>query len=216
MPIRVLLADDHAIMRQGLRMVLSAESGIEVVGEAEDGREAVALVERLHPDVVVMDISMPHLNGLEATRQIRQRFPEVQVVILTMHENRAYYLQFARVGAAGCVLKRSLGTELMTAIQAAARGESYLPPSIAATVLADYRRLATRPITELPDPLTEREREVLQLIAEGQSNREIADLFTLSIKTVQAHRSNIMEKLGAHDRADLVKYAISTGMISAE
>jgi DNA-binding NarL/FixJ family response regulator len=214
--VRVLLADDHAIMREGLRLVLAAEPNIEVIGEAEDGRQAVDLVAHLHPDVVVMDIAMPRLNGLDATRQIRDHFPEVQVVILTMHENRAYFLQIARAGAAGCVLKRSMGKELVTAIESAARGESYLPPSIAATVLADYRRLAAHPGHQDADPLTEREREILQLVAEGNTNREIADLLTLSIKTVQAHRANIMEKLGAHDRTDLVRYALRQGIVSSE
>ncbi len=217
MAIRVVLADDHAIMREGLRLVLAAEPGIEVIGEAEDGRQALDLAVRLQPDIVVMDIAMPSLNGLEATRLIRQRCPDVQVVILTMHENRAYYLQFAKAGAAGFLLKRSMGKELVTAIEAAMRGESYLPPSIAATVLADYRRLAAHePSAVDTDPLTEREREILQLVAEGQTNREIADLLTLSIKTVQAHRANIMEKIGAHDRGDLVKYAICQGLISAD
>lgn len=216
MSIRVLLVDDHAIVREGLRLVLSAEPAIDVIGEAEDGRQALDLVERVRPDVVVMDIGMPNLNGLEATRQIRRRFPEVQVVILTMHENRLYSLEIAKAGAAGCVLKRSMGKELVTAIQVAARGESYFSPSIAAAVLDDYRRLASQPAPEEAVPLTEREREILQLIAEGQTNREIADLLTLSIKTVQAHRANIMEKLAAHDRTDLVKYAIKTGMIEAE
>lgn len=216
MAIRVLLVDDHAIMREGLRLVLAAEPQIEVIGEAEDGHEALDLVARLQPDVVVMDIAMPNLNGLEATRQIRQRFPQVQVVILTMHDNQLYYLQIAKAGAAGCVLKRSMGKELVTAIEAAARGESYLPPAIAATLLADYRRLTDRSGPEQIAPLTEREREILQLVAEGQTNREIADLLTLSIKTVQAHRANIMEKLGVHDRTDLVKYAIKIGIITAE
>jgi DNA-binding NarL/FixJ family response regulator len=216
MSIRVLVADDHAIVREGLKMVLQAERNIEVVGEAEDGRKAVDLVQKVRPDVVVMDIAMPNLNGLDATRQIRQRFPEVQVVILTMHENRAYYLQIAKAGAAGCVLKRSMGKELVEAIVAASRGESYLSPSIAATVLEDYRRLAARPTGDDGSPLTEREREILQLVAEGQTNREIADLLTLSIKTVQAHRANIMEKLGLHDRTELVKYAIREGIITSD
>lgn len=217
MAIRVLLADDHAMMREGLRLVLAAEPGIEVIGEAEDGRQALELAISLRPDVVVMDIAMPKLNGLDATRLIRQQCPDVQVVILTMHENRAYYLQFAKAGAAGFILKRAMGKELVTAIQAAMRGESYLPPSIAATVLADYRRLVARePVARTADPLTDREREILQLVAEGQTNREIANLLTLSIKTVQAHRANIMEKVGAHDRADLVKYAIHRGLISAD
>jgi DNA-binding NarL/FixJ family response regulator len=158
---------------------------------------------------------MPNLNGLEATRQIRRRFPETQVVILTMHEDRLYSLQIAKAGAAGCVLKRSMGKELVTAIEAASVGQSYFSPSIAATVLEDYRRLASRPEDEVV-PLTEREREVLQLIAEGRTNREIADMLTVSIKTVQAHRAHIMEKLNVHDKTDLVKYAIRMRLINAE
>jgi DNA-binding NarL/FixJ family response regulator len=213
MPVRVLLVDDHAIVREGLRLVLSSEADIEVVGEAGDGREAIDRVASLLPDVVVMDITMPHLNGLEATRQIRQQFPHTQVVILTMHDNRAYYLQFAKAGAAGCILKHSMGRELVKAIEAAARGESYLPPSIAATLLADYRRLASQPVLGPNNPLTAREREILQLVAEGHTNRAIADLLVVSIKTVQAHRANIMEKLDAHDRVDLVRYAVSTGLV---
>jgi DNA-binding NarL/FixJ family response regulator len=197
-------------------MVLAAHPSIDVLGEASDGREALDLAESLHPDVVVMDIAMPNLNGLEATRQIKRRTPDVRIVILTMHENQEYFVQIIKAGATGCVLKRSAGTELVTAIEAAARGESYFSPAIATVVMEDYRRLLTQPASAGVSPLTEREREILQLVAEGRTNREIADLLTVSIKTVQAHRSNIMEKLGAHDRTDLVKYAIRVGMISPE
>jgi two-component system response regulator NreC len=214
--IKVLLADDHAILREGLRAVLDAQPGIAVVGEAEDGRQAIDLVEKLQPDVVVMDIAMPNLNGAEATRQIRRRFPRVRVVILTMHENHQYLVQIVNAGATGCVLKRAAGTELVTAVRAAARGESFFSPSIASMMLDDYRLRLARDQEDAAELLTEREREVLQLIAEGKTNKEIAEALFLSIKTVQTHRAHIMEKLDAHDRTDLVKYAIRMGMITPE
>ncbi|MGI8825053.1 MAG: response regulator [Chloroflexota bacterium] len=212
----VLLVDDHAMLREGLRMVLDAQLGIRVAGEAEDGRQALEMVEKLRPNVVVMDIAMPNLNGLEAARQIRRRFPSIQVVILTMHENRQYVLQIVKVGAIGCVLKRSAGTELVSAVKAAARRESYFSPSIASMILEDYRGRLSDDSLDNGDLLTERECEVLQLVAEGGTNQEIADLLTLSIKTVQTHRAHIMEKLDAHDRTDLVKYAMRKGMIIAD
>lgn len=216
METKVLLADDHTILREGLRMVLDAQPQITVVGEASDGREAVEMAETLRPDVVVMDIAMPNLNGLDATRQIKKRWPEIRVVILTMHENQQYLMQIVKAGATGAVLKRSAGTELLTAIKAAARGQSYFSPSIASMMLEDYRlRLRDEGIDD-PEVLTEREREVLQLVAEGLTNQEIADALFVSIKTVQTHRSHIMEKLGVHDRTELVKYAIRTGMVTLD
>ena len=216
MDTKVLLADDHAVLRDGLRMVLDAQPGISVVGEAEDGRQALEMVEQLQPDVVVMDIAMPNLNGLEATRQIKRRFPRTQVVILTMHENQQYLTQIVKVGAVGCVLKRAAGTELVAAVRAAAQGESYFSPAIASMILEDYRARLRYEGKDPQELLTEREREILQLVAEGRTNQEIADLLTLSIKTVQTHRAHIMEKIDAHDRTDLVKYAIRMGMISPE
>lgn len=214
--ITVLLADDHAILREGIRMVLDAQSGIAVVGEAEDGRQALDMVERLHPDVVVMDIAMPNMNGAEATRQIRRRFPRTRVVVLTMHENQQYLTQIVRAGACACVVKRSAGTELVTAVKAAARGESYFSPAMAGMLLEVYR---ARVVDEGPDELsllTEREREVLQLVAEGRTSQEIADQLFVSIKTVQTHRMHIMEKLNAHDRTELVRHAIRLGVISSD
>jgi two-component system response regulator NreC len=216
MDTKVLLVDDHAILREGLRMVLDAQSGLTVIGEAEDGRQALDMVEQLDPDVVVMDIAMPNLNGAEATRQINRRFPHVKVLILTMHENPQYLAQIVSAGAIGCVLKRSAGTELVTAVRAAARGESYFSPTLASMMLDVYRmQLVAEGADEL-SLLTEREREVLQLIAEGRTSQQIAEQLFVSIKTVQTHRMHLMEKLDAHDRTALVKHAIRLGMIQPE
>jgi PAS domain S-box-containing protein len=209
--VRVLLVDDHAMFREGLRLVLDAQSGFAVIGEAEDGRQALKLVERLQPDVVVMDVAMPRLNGADATLQIKRRFPDVKVVILTTHENREYLVQIAKVGADGYVLKRSAGAELGQALKAVAQGQSYISPTIAGMMLDDYRVRIDQSGENL---LTPREREVLQLAAEGLANQAIARQLVISIKTVQRHRDSIMRKLGAHDRTDLVKYAIRTGMIT--
>ena len=212
--IKVLLVDDHAVVREGLRMALDAQPGITVIGEAEDGRQALGLIEELRPDVVVMDIAMPNMNGLEATRQSRRRFPDVKVVILTMYEDEQYVAQIVEAGANGCVVKRSAGTELLLAFHAAMRGERYFSPSIARVLVEGYgKQLAP---TDRIGRLTEREREVLQLVAEGKTNKDIADLLVLSIKTVKVHRAHIMEKLGVHDRMDLVKRAVRMGLVMAE
>jgi DNA-binding NarL/FixJ family response regulator len=215
MDTKVLLADDHAILREGLHMVLDNQPGISVVGEAEDGREAVAMVEELHPNVVVMDIAMPNLNGLDATVQIKRQHPDVKIVILTMHENSEYFRQIVKAGATGCVLKRAAGKELVMAVQAAARGESYFSPAVASRMVEDYRAWLGRGDVEKIHTLTGREREVLQLVAEGQSNQEVADRLGVSIKTVQTHRAHLMRKLDAHDRTDLVKYAVKTGVVTS-
>jgi DNA-binding NarL/FixJ family response regulator len=214
--IAVLVVDDHTLVRAGLRLVLDSQIGIKVVGEAGDGRQALDLVDRLHPDVVVMDIAMPHLNGLEATRQIRRRFPDAKVVILTMHESQQYLLQIVKAGAIGCVLKRSAENELVMAVQSAVRGESYFSPVITSMMLEDYRGRLEAGGDDSIDQLTEREREVLQLVAEGHSNLEVAEHLGIATETVKIHRAHLRQKLGAHDRGDLVKHAIRAGMIAPD
>jgi DNA-binding NarL/FixJ family response regulator len=212
--IRVLLADDHRMLREGIRALLERQEDIQVVGEAADGREAVRLTTQLCPDVVVMDVSMPMLNGIEATRQIRRDCPDVRVLILTVHESEEYVAQLLVAGASGYIIKRAAGEELVSAIRAVHQGEAFLYPSIARVVIEDYvRRLQAGTGLSAQEVLTDREREVLQLIAEGYTNREIADLLHLSIKTVQNHRSKIMNKLDLHDRGELIKYAIQQGII---
>jgi DNA-binding NarL/FixJ family response regulator len=214
--VRVLLAEDHTIVRKGLRSLLEAEAGIEVIGEAEDGREAIRKVQELLPDVVLMDISMPKLNGLEATRQIKKWFPGVKVLILTMHANEEYVLQILRAGASGYVVKRAAPTELVLAIQAISRGDAFLSPSISKEVIEEYIRQAEGTVENSYDKLTNREREVLQLIAEGHSSREIAELLHISQKTVRGHRARLMDKLDVHSTAGLTQYAIRKGVINAD
>ena len=212
--IRVLLAEDHTIVREGLRSLMDGEAGIEVIGEANDGREAVEKVRQLRPDVVVMDIAMPGLNGLEATRQIRKRFPETQVLILTMHTNEEYVFQILRAGASGYVVKQAASEELIAGIRAVGRGDSFLSPSISGKVIEEYVRQAeAMEEKDRYDKLTDREREVLQLIAEGHANREIAELLHISVKTVETHRANLMDKLGIRGTAGLTRYAVRKGVI---
>ncbi|MCD4786826.1 MAG: response regulator transcription factor [Desulfobacterales bacterium] len=215
---RVLLAEDHTIVRKGLRSLLDKETGIKVVGEAEDGREAIAKAEELHPDVVVMDIAMPRLNGLEATRQIKKRFPDMKILILTMHTNEEYVLQTLNAGASGYLVKKAAPAELISAINAVHKGDSFLSPSISRTVIDEYIR-RSKEISEGAEgfeQLTVREREVLQLIAEGHKTREIAELLYISIKTVETHRAHIMNKLDIHSTAELTRYAIRKGIISSD
>jgi len=212
--IRVLLAEDHTIVRKGLCSLLDGEAGLEVVGEAADGREAIDEVARLLPDVVLMDISMPGLNGLEATRRIKQRFPRVKVLILTMHTDEEYILQMLQAGAHGYVVKQAAPEELVLAVQAAYRGEPFVSPSISRTVIEEYVRQAQAiGGRDGYDDLTPRQREVLQLIAEGCRPREIAETLCISIKTVETHRANLMRRLDAHSTADLIRYAIRKGVV---
>ena len=212
--VRILLADDHAMLRDGVRMVLEAHPGFEVVGAADNGQDAVRLAEELQPDIAVLDVAMPEINGLEATRAIREACPNTAIVILSMHEGEEYLREALRAGASGYVLKRAAAKELVGAIQAVRRGESYLDPALTRTLISDYVRQVERS-DETPDSLTDRELEVLTLVAEGLTNRQIALKLNISIKTVQTHRANLMDKLNLHDRTELVRYAIRRGLIQA-
>ena len=211
--IRVLLVDDHTILREGLRRLLEAEPDIVVVGEGGDGQEAIQQVERLKPDVVLMDLAMPRLNGLEATRSILKDFPEVRVLVLTMYDNEEYVSQILQAGASGYVLKRAAATELVLAIRAVHQGEAFLYPSVTKMLIAEYLARAREGEEDRAGTLTQREREVLQLISEGHTTRDIAQLLSVSVKTVQAHRSHIMEKLNLHDRLELLRYALKKGIV---
>ena len=211
--IRILLVDDHTILRDGIRLLLESEPDMTVVGEAEDGRTAVKLTCQLKPDVVLMDIAMPLLNGLEATRQIKHDCPHAKVLILTMHENEEYIRQALASGAMGYILKDAAARELLNAIHAVHRGEAILSPAVTRLVVENYLRWGDIQMDSSTNRLSPREREVLQLIAEGYSNKQIAEILCISIKTVQAHRMNLMSKLGLHDRAELIKYAIQRKII---
>ena len=214
--ITVLLADDHRILREGVRSLLEKAQDIEVVGEASEGGEAVAKAQALSPDIVLMDITMPGMNGLEATRQIKALRPNTRVLILSMHESNQYISQFLRSGASGYVLKDTAASELVGAIRAVFQGDAFLYPSIARKLLEEYLlKVQSGEETESYDGLTGREREILRMIAEGRSNKDIADVLSLSIRTVQAHRANLMAKLHMHDRTELVRYAIRKGLIPA-
>ncbi|MBK5225131.1 MAG: response regulator transcription factor [Thermoleophilia bacterium] len=216
--IRILLADDHAILRAGLVRLLGEEKDIEVVGEAENGREAVQKALELHPDIVLMDIGMPVMNGMEATKQIKKRDADVKVLVLTMHDNEEYLFQVLQAGAAGYVLKKAADSDLVNAIHVVSRGDCFLYPSAAKMVVEDYLdklKHGQEPTSSF-DTLTDREREILTLVAEGHTNREIAETLFISVKTVETHKANIMEKLNLHKRAELVKYAIKKGMLQVD
>jgi len=215
-PIRLLLVDDHEIVRAGPRTLLSRHPEVEVVGEAGKGEEAVSLAAQLRPDVVLMDITMPDMDGVEATRQIKALAPEVNVLALTIHEEKAYFFEMLNAGASGYVPKRAPPDDLLAAIQVAARGEVYLHPTMAGLLVRDYLRRAQCDEEETDEQLTPRQREVLTLIAEGLSNREIGERLGISVKTVERHRENIMRRLNLHSRTELVKYAIRKGLIQLE
>lgn len=215
--IKLLLAEDHTIVRQGLHSLMDQSEDIEVIGEAENGREAVRKTQELRPDVVLVDIRMPILNGIEATRQIKKKFPQVKVLILSMHPNEEYIFEALHAGASGYILKQVAHRELLSAIRAVSKDDVFLSPPVSKMVVKDYLQ-RTREMAEQNTlkKLTSREREVLQLIAEGKSNQEIAKLLFLSVKTVETHKTNLKEKLGLRTTADLIKYAIHQGIVGQD
>jgi DNA-binding NarL/FixJ family response regulator len=213
-PIRLLLVDDQDIVRAGLRSLLEAHEELEVVDEAGGGEEAVALATQLRPDVVLMDITMPDMDGAEATRRIKDTSPEVNVLALTIHEDEAYFFEMLNAGASGYIPKRASPADLLAAIHVAAAGEVYLHPIVAGALVQDYlRRVNAGTERESYDGLTPRQREVLTLIAEGLSNQDIGSRLGISVRTVERHRENIMDRLNLHNRTDLVKYALRKGLI---
>lgn len=213
--IRLLLVDDHEVVRSGLRMLLENEADMEIVGEANTGRQALELIEPLAPDVVIMDITLPDLSGIEVTRRIKAARPQTAVVALTIHEDQQYFFEMLQAGASGYVPKRAAPDDLITAIRAAHRGEVYLYPSLAKLLVGDFlsRSGEEKSARETINGLTPRESEVLALLAEGKNNDEIADILNISIHTVARHRENLMGKLELHSRSELVKYAIRKGLI---
>jgi DNA-binding NarL/FixJ family response regulator len=206
--IKILLADDHTIVRQGLKLIISAHPDLEVVGEAANGREAVEIAEKLRPDMVLMDVAMPELNGIEATRRLVAANARVKVLVLSMHKEAVYVREILKAGARGYILKDAIDTELLNAIRSVAKGDGYISPAVSGALLNDYRKDVTDPV----DLLSGREREVLQLIAEGKTNKEIATKLNLSVYTVDSHRGKIMEKLNLHSTGELVRFAIKHGL----
>jgi two-component system response regulator NreC len=213
--LRILLGDDHTLLRQGLRKILQERPDWEVVAEAGDGRDAVRQALTVQPDIAILDIGMPLLNGIEATRQIVRRRPDIHVLILSMHANEAYIIQALKAGAKGYLLKDSADTELIRGVAVVASGKSFFSPAVAKVMLDDYvRHLAEKGIADRFDTLSEREREIFQLVAEGRSNKEIAELLSVSLATIETHRAHVLQKLDVHNTAELVLYAVRRGVIS--
>lgn len=214
-PIRILLADDHTVVRKGLRMLLESQPGFKVVADAADGRETVALAEQHSPDVVVMDVAMPILNGIEAARQITAKIPHAAIVFLSMHSDEAYVMKALKAGARAYLLKDSAEYDLIAAIRAVAEGKAFFSPAISKMLVEDYiRQMREKDVEDSYDLLTTREREILQLLAEGKNNKDVANLLNLSLYTVETHRSNIFQKLNLHSSAELILYAVRKGVIS--
>lgn len=214
--IRVVIADDHAVLRDGIRALLAPAGDIEVVGEAADGAAAIEACRALRPDLVLMDIAMPGLGGLEATLQIRKELPEVKVLVLTQYEDREYIRRFLALGVAGYVLKKAAGAELVAAVRAASKGGLVLDPEIARDAIHEPAQPAAMTAADPYDLLTDREKQVLKLVAEGRSNKEVAELLDISVKTAMTHREHVMEKLGLHSRTDLIRFALRRGVIRVD
>ena len=215
--IRIILADDHTLVRAGIKALLEKQPDIEVVAETSNGKEALRQIELLQPDIVLMDIAMPGMNGLEATAMITKNYPQVKVLALTMHDEEEYFYEVIRAGAMGYVLKDAAPTELVSGIRAVAEGKAFLTPRVTRILVNDYlKRIESGEKVPDYDGLTEREREVLKLIASGNTNQEIANLLHISVNTVQVHRTHVMEKLNLHNRTELVKYALRRGIIDLE
>jgi DNA-binding NarL/FixJ family response regulator len=216
---RVVLCDDHAIFREGLKNVLAANPALEVVGEAANGLQAVEMVKRLKPDMVIMDIAMPEMSGVDATREISAMLPETRVIILSMHSRKTFIMESLKAGARGYVLKDSAGEKLLDAVEAVLKGESYLDSPVAAHIVDEFVKLPEKTVPESDDPperLSERERQILRLIVEGNTNKEIAEKLFISPKTVENHRTRIMSKLGRHDVIGLIKYAFAIGLVDPD
>lgn len=215
---RVLLADDHTLVRAGIRSLLEKMAGIQVVGEASDGREALVLIKKTSPHVVLLDITMSGMNGLDVTVRVVKEFPHIKVIILSMHSNEEYVLQALKVGVSGYLLKDAATTELELALKAITRGETYLSPAVSKKVINNYLERVGETAAETPSQsiLTPRQREILQLVAEGKSTKEIAFMLSVSVKTVEAHRAQMMDRIGIHDVPGLVRYAIRIGLVTSE
>ena len=214
---KVLIADDHALVREGIAAFLKLCDDVEVVAEASDGIEALEKTGKFHPDIIIMDVNMPKLGGLETTIEVKKLYPEIKVLVLTQYEDREYISRFLKAGVSGYLLKKAVGSDLIMALQAIARGDLYLYSSIASEVVAGYLHPGRQGEYEEPyEKLSDREKQVLKLVAEGHTHKEVADMLTISVKTVIAHQTNIGEKLGIHARAGLIKFAIQKGIIKID
>lgn len=215
--LKIMIADDHALVREGIIAILKRDDSIIVVGEASDGKEAIEKAGALKPDIILMDISMPGLGGLEATIEIKRKYPDIKVLVLTQYEDKEYISRFLKAGVSGYIIKKAVGNDLISAIQAISRGELYLHPSITSEVIAGYLTGSDRTTIHEPyEKLTNREKQILKLLAEGNSHKEIASMLDISVKTVIAHQTNISEKLDIHSKGELMKFAIRCGVIKID